>query len=147
MLLEYVHKFSQQQKQYQHSIIHHRHHPPWLGISSGINPGVLRMPSSLDGRTLCRELRVVLHHHSMMFSKVSESKVPSSLAGDKLREYSGVLCTLFVLTGKQLHQCYQALPARPFFMAKIRRIGPDHQAPFVFFWESSDDARRKQAAT
>ena len=28
-----------------HSILHHGHRPPWLGISSMITPGVLRIPT------------------------------------------------------------------------------------------------------
>ena len=34
-----------------------------------------------------------------------------------------------------------------FAMAKIRRIGHDHQAPFFLGWDFKRDTRRKQAAT
>ena len=33
-----------------HAILHNGHHPPWLGISSAITPGVLCTPSVLAGK-------------------------------------------------------------------------------------------------
>ena len=82
--------------QHHHSIQHHRHHPPWLGISSTLTPKVLCTRSVLafwlcpraygqvilafgpartfsivsgpllDSKTLCRKFRVVLHHPSFL---------------------------------------------------------------------------------
>ena len=41
------------QQQHQHSSLHHRHHPPWLGMNSGIAPEVLTHPSVCVEFRLC----------------------------------------------------------------------------------------------
>ena len=42
-----------QRQKHQHSILHHRHHPPWLGICSGITPRELCTLSVHAGFWLC----------------------------------------------------------------------------------------------
>ena len=89
-------------------ILHHQHPPPWLVITPELASGVLRTTSvqakfwfhasqpRLDGRALCQQLRVVLHH--ALFYTIDQILPGLGYAPGTLRLCSGPM-VFYIVSG------------------------------------------------